>query len=92
MDQRYNLTRIKGVEVLDRRGVALGTIEEITLNVEEGYIECATLRIESRGKGRELEVIIPWSQFRLAENCKALELDISLAVLETVARRRPFTQ
>lgn len=88
MDQQYNLTQINGAEVFDLRGVALGTIEQLTVNVKEGYIEYATLRIDSGEKGRHLEVVIPWSQFRLAKDRRQLELDINLAVLQSVATRR----
>lgn len=88
MDQQYKLTQIDGAEVFDRRGVHLGKIEQLTINVNEAYIEFATLRVDSSEKGKCLEVVIPWSQFRLTKDRRYLELDISLAVLESVAMRR----
>ncbi|MGA9572920.1 MAG: PRC-barrel domain-containing protein [Lysobacterales bacterium] len=90
MEQQYNLTQINGAEVFDRHGVGLGTIRQLTVNVKEGYIEYATLRIDSGEKNNRLEVDIPWSQFRLAKDSRHLELNISLAVLEAVATRRSF--
>lgn len=85
--ERFDLKAISQAMVVGRSGARLGDIGEIMFNPKEGSIEYVRLWIESK-EGTELEVVVPWSQFRLSDDRQHLQLNIRPAVLIAVARRR----
>jgi sporulation protein YlmC with PRC-barrel domain len=85
-DTRFDLKRISNAAVLDGSGQRLGEISELVFNTEYGCVEYVRLQLES-DPDVPLEVVIPWSQFRLAPDRNHLRLDISPMVLRIVAHR-----
>jgi len=90
-NSRVDLAAIYRKAVLDRGGEPLGRIRELFVDMEEGRVEYATLRLQADSPSAYRQVIIPWSQFGVAADGEHLELDISREVLETVASRHPRT-
>ena len=86
--KRVRLFNLMQKQVIDTRGNTLGRISELVVNMSDGHIERATLRLIARQNGTGLTIEVPWSQFELAEDRQHLELDISLAVLRSVAAGR----
>lgn len=89
LNSRVDLAAISQREVLDRRGKPLGRIMEVFLDMDDGRVECATLQLLSDKPNTCRYLVIPWSQFGMSSNGEHLELDISRAVLESVASRHP---
>jgi sporulation protein YlmC with PRC-barrel domain len=88
--QKVALTELSGMPVHGPDGEQLGKIEDISIDVREGAIDGARLRLaESHsGSGRPLTIDLPWSLLSLDADGRALELDIGLPTLVTVATRR----
>lgn len=86
--RQVNLAGIAGRRVLSTRGETLGRIDELMLDLAEGRVEYATLRLNTKQADGPLTVVIPWSQFSVSSDGQHLELDFSLTVLESVAARR----
>lgn len=85
--ERFDLKAISRAAVVDRSGARIGKVGELLFNPEEDSIEFVRLLIDSKN-GSRLEVVVPWSQFRLSDDQQHLQLNISPAVLIAVARRR----
>lgn len=86
---RVDLAAIAKRRVLDSAGRPLGRIQELFIDMNEGRVEYATLRLRIEPPGASRNLVIPWSQFGIANDGEHLELDISRDVLETVAGRHP---
>lgn len=86
--RRVNLAGMVRRRVLNTRGETLGRIDELMIDLAEGRVDCATLRLQTEKTDGELAVVIPWSQFHVSSDGEHLVLDFSLAVLESVAARR----
>ena len=86
---RVDLAAVSRRRVLDKTGEPLGRIQELYIDMDEGRVEYATLRLRTDPAGLSRNLVIPWSQFGIAHDGEHLELDISRDVLETVAARSP---
>jgi sporulation protein YlmC with PRC-barrel domain len=89
MNGRVDLAAISRRDVLDSEGKPLGRIRELFIDMNEGRVEYVTLRLQTRPPAPDRELVIPWSQFGIAEDGDHLELAISREILETVASRHP---
>lgn len=89
VNNRVDLAAIAQRRVLDRRGEPLGRIKELFLDMDEGRVEYATLRLHNGESDGPRQLVIPWSQFRVSSDGEHLALDISRRVLKTVASRHP---
>lgn len=88
-NSRVDLAAIFQSQVLDRRGKPLGRIIEVFLDMDDGRVEYATLRLQGDAPNGCRHLEIPWSQFGISSDGEHLELDISRTVLESVASRHP---
>jgi sporulation protein YlmC with PRC-barrel domain len=88
-NSRVDLAAISQRRVLDRRGKPLGRIMGLFLDMADGRVEYATLRLQSDKPNGCRHLVIPWSQFGISSDGEHLELDISRTVLESVASRHP---
>lgn len=88
-NNRVDLAAIAQRNVLDRRGKPLGRIMELFLDMGEGRVEYATLKLQSDNPNGRRHLAIPWSQFGISSDGEHLELGISRTVLEAVASRHP---
>ena len=88
MRQRLDLAAITGNRVLDADQKPLGRVRELIIDGSGDRIAFATLVLDEIDCGRPLEVVVPWSQFRMTGAGDRLRLDISLDVLRSVAVRR----
>lgn len=86
--QRVLLTRLSGMPVHGPNGERLGEIENLSVNVRDGAIESARLRLAESRAGRTLRIDLPWSLLRLHPDGRRLSLDIGLPTLVSVAARR----
>lgn len=86
-NNRVDLAAISRKEVLDSRGEPLGRIRELYVDMDEGRVEYATLRLRTDPSAARSQLVIPWSQFGISADGEHLELDISREVLETYASR-----
>jgi sporulation protein YlmC with PRC-barrel domain len=88
-NSRVDLAALSQRKVLDRRGESLGRIMELFLDMDDGRVEYATLKLQSDNPNGCRHLVIPWSQFGISSDGEHLELDISRTVLESVATRHP---
>lgn len=88
-NSRVDLAALSQRRVLDRRGKPLGRIMEVFLDMDDGRVEYATLKLLSDKPNGCRYLVIPWSQFGMASDGEHLQLDISRTVLESVASRHP---
>ena len=88
-NSRVDLAAISRKAVLDSGGEPLGRIRELFIDMDEGRVEYATLRLQTGSRSAYRPLVIPWSQFGVTADGEHLELDISREVLETVASRDP---
>jgi sporulation protein YlmC with PRC-barrel domain len=88
-NSRVDLAALSQRRVLDRRGKPLGRIMELFLDMDDGRVEYATLKLQSDKPNGCRHLVIPWSQFGISSDGEHLELDISRTVLESVASRHP---
>ena len=86
--QKVALTELSGMPVHGPDGKELGRIEDVSIDVREGAIDGARLRLADSPSGRPLTIDLPWSLLSLDADGRALELDIGLPTLVTVATRR----
>lgn len=84
---RLDLAAVARNDVLGSGGERVGHIRELIVNSADGRIEFATLVLKQDPCDKPLTVRVPWSQFDLQVNDAHLKLDMSLAVLRSVARR-----
>lgn len=87
---RVDLAAVSRKDVLDPDGQPLGRIRELYIDMNEGRVEYATLRLLTGTSMAYRQLVIPWSQFGVADTGEHLELDISRDVLESVASRHPW--
>ena len=73
--------------MLDPAGEKLGEVDDLQIDVHEGAVESATLRLVAERSHRLLRVTVPWSQLRLHSSRQYLVLDIGLDTLRSVASR-----
>lgn len=85
---RVDLAAISRRHVFDRAGQPLGRIGALYVDMNEGRLEYVTLCLSAQAPATGRNVIIPWSQFRIAGDGEHLVLDISRDVLESVAETR----
>ena len=88
-NSRIDLAAVARKAVLDSEGEPLGRINELFIDMDEGRVEYATLRLQTGADASYRQLVIPWSQFGVTVDGEHLELDISREVLETVASRHP---
>jgi sporulation protein YlmC with PRC-barrel domain len=88
-NSRVDVAALSQRRVLDRRGKPLGRIMELFLDMDDGRVEYATLKLQSDKPNGCRHLVIPWSQFGISSDGEHLELDISRTVLESVASRHP---
>ena len=88
-NSRVDLAAISRKAVLDSEGAPLGRINELFIDMDEGRVEYATLRLNTETAAPYRQLVIPWSQFGVSGDGEHLELNISREVLETVASRHP---
>ncbi|MEJ8566069.1 PRC-barrel domain-containing protein [Elongatibacter sediminis] len=86
--RRADLKQLADQEVINREGAELGAVDQIMVDVADGRIEYVILTVTDEQNGSDRRVAIPWSQFRLSADRHCLELDISLRILNAVARNR----
>lgn len=72
---------VAGNPVLETTGESLGDVQRVVVNLGDGRIEYATLRLEGDSPDPPKFIAIPWSQFSLSPDGRHLQLDFSLAVL-----------
>jgi sporulation protein YlmC with PRC-barrel domain len=84
-NKRVDLAAFIRRQVVDRAGQPLGRIGALHLAMDEGRLESVTLCLESSRAGGRRDVVIPWSQFKVAGDGERLVLDISRDVLSSVA-------
>jgi sporulation protein YlmC with PRC-barrel domain len=85
-ESRYmRMSSLAGAKVRNPDGNPLGEIEELVVNVREGAIESALLRIDADGAKCPTSISVPWSQLRFHADGRCFELDISLRTLIEVA-------
>lgn len=89
MTNKVDLAAVSRRDVLDSSGEPLGRIRELFVDMNEGRVEYATLRLRTDPSLAYRQLVIPWSQFDVTDDGEHLELDISRDVLETVAARHP---
>ena len=82
------MTELSGMPVHDPDGELLGVIEDLSIDVREGVVESARLRLAASPAGRALRIDLPWSLLQLKTDELRLVLDIGLSTLVTVATRR----
>lgn len=87
--RRVDLAALGQRDVLDRAGRPLGRIGELHIDMNDGRVEYATLRLRDAPSPGARTLVIPWSQFGIAGDGQHLQLGISREVLETVAARHP---
>lgn len=83
--KRVNLATVARRQVVDRNGRPLGRIGVLSAAMDEGRLEYVTLFLDPSPTSGRRKVVIPWSQFAVADDGKRLVLDISRNVLESVA-------
>ena len=88
-NSRVDVAALSQRRVLDRRGKPLGRIMALFLDMDDGRVEYATLKLQSDKPNGCRHLVIPWSQFGLSSDGEHLALDISRTVLESVAARHP---
>lgn len=86
--QKVTLTQLSGMPVRGPDGERLGEIEDLSIDVGEGAIDGARVRLAESPAGRPLTIELPWSLLRLQKDGQGLELDIGLRTLVAVAARR----
>lgn len=86
---RLQLSALEHMKVVNPAGEKLGEIDDLQINLREGAIDSATLRLVADRTARSLKVAVPWSQLRLHSSGQYLVLNIGLGTLLSVASRRP---
>lgn len=88
-NRRVDLLAITQRKVCDRCGRPLGRIMELFLDMDEGRVEYATLKLHGDDSNGPRHLVIPWSQFGISCDGEHLELGISRTVLESASKKRP---
>jgi hypothetical protein len=84
--QRVDLLPALQAPVRGMRGETLGRVTRLWQDPESGAIVSATLTLRKEADRHQLQINIPWSQFRVDDHGR-FELFISRSVLVAVAQR-----
>lgn len=87
-NRRMDIKAVSTRSVVNSAGERLGHIIKLIVDVQDGRIEFATLALAGQSTDSGCKLNIPWSQFYLSMDGQRLQLDISPAVLKTVAARQ----